>query len=209
MHCFTCGVIIHPCPKFNGGYLNCRYSQGTEEQSRRRMTIYPRPNPDALSVNYAPGCFQPGWNSSSEFHMMTSSNGDIFRLTQLLALCAGNSLVTGEFPAQGPVTRSSDVFFDLRLNKWLSKQSWSWWFETPSLPLWRHCNANFAFKYSTEPTIARHSLAAVNQLTPMACYFKQCRSTTGDHTLISRHSFRFTVISFTITFMWSLWGISM
>ena len=58
----------------------------------------------------------------------------------LLAICAGNSLVTGEFPAQRPVTRSFDVFFDLRLNKHLSKQSWGWWFETPSRPLWRHCN---------------------------------------------------------------------
>ena len=35
----------------------------------------------------------------------------------LLALCAGNSPVTGEFPAQRPVTRSFDVFFDLRQNK--------------------------------------------------------------------------------------------
>ena len=42
--------------------------------------------------------------------MMTSSNGNIFR-----------------------VTRSFDVFFDLRLNKRLSQQSWGWW-------LWRHCN---------------------------------------------------------------------
>ena len=33
-------------------------------------------------------------------------------------------------PTQRPVTRSFDVFFDLRLNKRLSKQSWSWWFET-------------------------------------------------------------------------------
>ena len=48
----------------------------------------------------------------------------------LLAICAGNSPVTGEFPAQRPVTRSFDVFFDLRLNKWLSKQSWGWWFES-------------------------------------------------------------------------------
>ena len=40
----------------------------------------------------------------------------------LLALCAGNSPVTGEFPTQRPVTRSIDVFFDLRLNKRLSKQ---------------------------------------------------------------------------------------
>ena len=55
----------------------------------------------------------------------------------LLAICAGNSPVTGEFPAQRPVTRSFDVFFDLRLNKRLSKQRWSWWFETPSRPLWR------------------------------------------------------------------------
>ena len=31
----------------------------------------------------------------------------------LLILCAGNSPVTGEFPAQRPVTRSFDVFFDL------------------------------------------------------------------------------------------------
>ena len=58
----------------------------------------------------------------------------------LLALCAGNSPVTGEFPAQRPVTRSCDVFFYLRLNKRLSKQSWGWWFETSSGSLWRHCN---------------------------------------------------------------------
>ena len=57
-----------------------------------------------------------------------------------LALCAGNSPVTGEFPSQRPVTRSFDAFFDLRLNKRLSKQSWGWWFETPSCSLWRNCN---------------------------------------------------------------------
>ena len=58
----------------------------------------------------------------------------------LLAICAGNSPITGEFPAQRLVTRSIDVFFDLRQNKRLSKQSWGWWFETPSRPLWRHCS---------------------------------------------------------------------
>ena len=58
----------------------------------------------------------------------------------LLALYAGNSPVPGEFPAQRPVTRSFDVFFDLRLNKRLSKQSWGWWFERLSRPLWRHRN---------------------------------------------------------------------
>ena len=62
----------------------------------------------------------------------------------LLAICAGNSPVPGEFPTQMPVTRSFDVFFDLRLNKWLSKQSWDWWFETLSCPLWRHCNGTWS-----------------------------------------------------------------
>ena len=58
----------------------------------------------------------------------------------LLAICAGNSLAPGEFPVQRPVTRSFDVFLDLRLNKRLSKQSWGWWFETLPRPLWRDCN---------------------------------------------------------------------
>ena len=58
----------------------------------------------------------------------------------LLAICAGNSPVTDEFATQRPATRSFDVFFDLRLNKRLRKQSWGWWFETLSRPLWRHRN---------------------------------------------------------------------
>ena len=57
----------------------------------------------------------------------------------LLAICAWNSPVTGEFPAQRPVTRSFDAFLNLHLNKRLCKQ-WGWWFETPSRPLWRHCH---------------------------------------------------------------------
>ena len=69
--------------------------------------------------------------------MMTSSNGNI---STSLALCAGNSPAPGEFPAQRPMTRSFDVFFDLRLSKRLSKQPWGWWFETLSRPLWRQCN---------------------------------------------------------------------
>ena len=62
---------------------------------------------------------------------MTSSNGNIFRVTGHLC---------GDYPTQRPVTRSFDVFFDLRLNKRLSKQSEGWWFETLSRQLWRHCN---------------------------------------------------------------------
>ena len=51
--------------------------------------------------------------------MMTSSNGNIFRVTG--PLC-GEFTGPGEFPAQRPVTRSFDVFFDLGLHKRLSKQ---------------------------------------------------------------------------------------
>ena len=69
--------------------------------------------------------------------MMTSSNGNIFRVT---GPYCGEFTGPGEFPAQRPVTRSFDVFFDLHLNKRLSKQSWGWWFETLSRPLWRHRN---------------------------------------------------------------------
>ena len=70
-------------------------------------------------------------------HMMTSSNGNIFRVTG--PLC-------GEFTGHRwiPLTKASDagfdVFFDLRMNKQLSKQSWGWWHETPSRSLWHHCN---------------------------------------------------------------------
>ena len=70
--------------------------------------------------------------------MMTSSKGNIFRVTG--PLC-------GEFTGLRwiPLTKASnaefDVFFELCLNKRLTKQSWGWWFETLSCPLWRHCNA--------------------------------------------------------------------
>ena len=68
---------------------------------------------------------------------MTSSNGKIFRIT---GLCAGTSQVSSAVPAQRPVTWSFDIFFDLHLNKQLSKQWWGWWFETSSCSLWGHCN---------------------------------------------------------------------
>ena len=54
----------------------------------------------------------------------------------LLAICVGNSTVSGEFPAQRPVTGSFNVFFDLRMNERL----WGWWLDTHSRPLWRQSN---------------------------------------------------------------------
>ena len=58
----------------------------------------------------------------------------------LLAFRAGNSPVTDEFSSQSSVTRSVDVFFDLHLNKRLSKQSRRRWFQTLSRALCRHCD---------------------------------------------------------------------
>ena len=66
-----------------------------------------------------------------------SSNGDIFRVIGLLC---------GEFtgprwiPCKKACGAEFDVFFDMRLNKPLSKQWWGWWFKTLSRPLWCHCN---------------------------------------------------------------------
>ena len=78
--------------------------------------------------------------------MMTSSNGNIFRVTG--PLCGE---FTGDrwIPRTKPVTWSFDVSFDLHLNKRLSKQSWGWWFETPLHSLWRHRNGwPCAFRYT-------------------------------------------------------------
>ena len=68
----------------------------------------------------------------------------------LRVICAGISPVTGEFSAQRPVTRSFGVFFNLRLNKRLSKQSWGWWFEMPSRPLL------YSTCHSSRPTRAHY-----------------------------------------------------
>ena len=70
----------------------------------------------------------------ARYHMETCGSWwrhQMETFSALLALCTGNSPVPGEFLSQRPVTRSLNVFFDLRLNKRLSKQSWGWWFETP------------------------------------------------------------------------------
>ena len=104
-----------------------------------------------IMVYQAPFCaFPHGWFGPVSIswwrHQMET-------FSALLAICAGKSPVSGEFPIQRPVTRSFDIFFDLRLNKRLSKQSWSWWFETPSCPLWRQCNVKTVCPGMEIPTI--------------------------------------------------------
>ena len=61
----------------------------------------------------------------------------LFRVTgPLLGEPTGHRwILTGGFPSQRPVTRNFDVFFDLHLNKLLSKQSRRRWYETPSRSL--------------------------------------------------------------------------
>ena len=97
--------------------------------------------------------------------MMTSSNGNIFRVTG--PFCVE---FTGEFPSQRPYTRKFDNFFDLRLNKWLRKQSRRRWFETQLRSLWRHCNAEGPDDYIGQHC-CRHWLGA-EQAT--SHYLHQC-----------------------------------
>ena len=118
---------------------------------------------------------------------MTSSNGNIFRVTG--PFCR-EFTGPGEFPTQRPVTRSFDVFFDLRLNKRLSKQPWGWWFETPSWSLWRQCNGGWQVKASLQSMCA-HGLSSRHvcmyrwtmigvrwprpcQPSSLWCHFKRC-----------------------------------
>ena len=84
--------------------------------------------------------------------IMMSSNGSVFRVTIPL---------WGEFPSQRSMTRIFSLI--CALNKRLSKQSWGWWFKTPSLSFWRHRNVdrlgveynelNWTYKYRLIETI--------------------------------------------------------
>ena len=107
------------------------------------ILVWWRSGPDAVGCRYL-------WTGNSGGFIFRSCNRGSWWCRQmetfsaLLALCAGNSPVTGEFPAQTPVARGVDVFFDLRLNKRLSNQTRRWWFEMPLGPLWRHRYAYLA-----------------------------------------------------------------
>ena len=84
------------------------------------------------------------WDKSSIYTVLSCLlswwRHQIEAFSALQAICVGNSPVSHEFPTQRPVTRCFNVLFDLRLNERLSKQSWGWWFETSSCPLWNHSN---------------------------------------------------------------------
>ena len=111
----------------------------------------------------------------------------------LLAICAGNSPVPGEFPTQRPVTRSFDVFFYLRLNKRLSKQSWGWWLETLPCPLWRHhnempCPYLLSYPgYFWEPHWNSMGLPEISGVTWQVCMPLPWRHCNDSH-FLSKHS---------------------
>ena len=113
----------------------------------------------------------------------------------LLAICAGYSPVTGEFPTQRPVTQSFEVFFDIRPNKRLCKQSWGWWFETLSRPLWRHCNEQpirgfVQLKYTIEKNIiVNSSRTSEIFMSPSVVNKKACRIFSVN--LLSEHALSF------------------
>ena len=93
-----------------------------ESLSVAYFTKQVNPSLAKLPLNFNGGLAKPWWRHEME------------TFSTLQAFC-----VPGEFPAKG--LRSFDVFFDPRLNKRLSKQSWDWWFETLPCPLWHHSNA--------------------------------------------------------------------
>ena len=104
-------------------------------------------------------------------HYYTWWHNQMETFSALLALCAGNSPVTGEFPKQRPVTRGFDVFFDLRLNKRFSKQSWSWWFVTSSRWFWRHCNGKYRKRCRC---IKKRDSAGLYHRSVFSCYRYKC-----------------------------------
>ena len=124
---------------------------------------------DAMMFNYQYGAFETPDHTIICFIgnrngpllaiiiMMTSSNGNIFGVTG--PLC-GEFIDHGEFPSKSPVTRSFGVFFDLRLNKRLSKHAGDlrhhhahydvtvMWFS--GLPWWKSRWCSFVFWRPTE-----------------------------------------------------------
>ena len=99
----------------------------------RQAIIWTNSEPIPWRIYAALGGEQLTWPSKV---MMTSSNGNIFRVTGHMC---GEFTGPADFPTQRSVMWSFDVFFALRQNKRLGKQWWCWWFKTLSRPLWHHC----------------------------------------------------------------------
>ena len=126
-------------------------------------------------------------NTKSFVSIITWWRHPMETFSALLAICARNSPVTGEFFAQKRVTRSFDISFDLRLDKRLSKQWSGWWIETPSRPLWRHCNALEQLQTGTAGRSlmtmcwpARTCTVVIAAPRAIWCYTRPCYNDTWD-----------------------------
>ena len=74
--------------------------------------------------------------------------------SELMALCAGIHRSAVNSPHKGQWCGVLVFSFIYALSKRLRKRSWDWWFETPSRPLWRHCNDLILFpRAETFPAI--------------------------------------------------------
>ena len=114
--------------------------------------------------------------------MMPSSNGNVFRVTD--PLCR-------EFTGHRwiPRTKVSDAelwwFLWYAPHKRSSKQSWGWWFETPSGSLWRHCNVYHAwYTCSCLPCIY-----LPDQHEHFLMYFNQYRFVSNNKNMLEKYAF--------------------
>ena len=113
------------------------------------VPIWGKSSVNYIFIRYIKGRVLSNYSPKLLCHLLNTWNhDDVIKMeafSALMAICAGNSPTSGEFPTQRPVTRSFDVFFYLCLNKRVRKQSWGWWFAALSRPLWRHCNVKEIF----------------------------------------------------------------
>ena len=118
-------------------------------------------------------------------------NMETFSASQ--ALCEKNSPVTGEFASQRPVTRSIDVFFDLCLNKRLSKPSRRRWFKTALRSFWGHCNV---IRPTNDINMAYLILGkCVKSQQKMSTWWPTLRTLLWCFTINSRHGNSFKVLA--------------
>ena len=139
-HSWKC---IRKCRLRNGGhFVQGEMSYGIQHTTNLQALSY-----RLHSKNYAYDspltifcCLIPlGLNIS--FRVTSITIGQSLPLMQPYRICIMMTSSNGKlFPSRRSVTGSFDAFFDLRLNKGLSKQSRRRWFEMPSHSLWGHCN---------------------------------------------------------------------
>ena len=126
-------IVVTPAPDTNPLIFYLLITQREKECS-----VIPR-----LGLQYKPwGELWISMHPKCDVYMMTSSNGTFSRYWPFFVRGIHRSPVNS--PHKGQWRGAFDVFFDLRLNIRLCKQSCGWWFETPSRPLWGHSNGSVA-----------------------------------------------------------------